>query len=228
MDKRFTLDHHDRGTMSRGEYAYRILREAIHGGNMKPGQRVREVEIAELLGISRTPAREAIRKLEAEGMLTAASRGFVVTKLEYTQVLELYSMREVLEGTAARFAAQHASEMEIQALCCLLEKQESQAENAGALAETNRQFHKTIHNAAHNRYLLSALNALTDALALLEGTTFSVAGRAATSSAEHHHIIDAIARRDPNAAERTAREHIREGARLRVHMIAEAQRGQRT
>src|SRR5687767_14246238 len=99
---------------ARSEHAYRRLRDAIRDGTLKPGQRLMEIEVADWLNVSRTPVRDAIRRLEAEGMLAHAPRnGIVVATLDRQAVMELYVMREVLEGTAARLCARHASDMEV-------------------------------------------------------------------------------------------------------------------
>ena len=94
----------------RGEFAYAQLRADIRGGKLMPGDRLRETEIADRLNVSRTPVREALKRLESEGLVVFSQpRGMTVAELAPGQVLELYAMREVLEGAAARFAAEHAS-----------------------------------------------------------------------------------------------------------------------
>src|SRR5262249_59008431 len=98
------------GERSLSESAYLSLRQAIHSGRFRPGDRIREAEIALWLGISRTPVRDALQRLEGDGLVTAAPRrGLVVTQIEPGQVAELYAVREVLEGLAGRLAAQPAS-----------------------------------------------------------------------------------------------------------------------
>ena len=103
--------------LPRSERAHRYLRDAIRAGRLRPGDRLREVDLAATIGLSRTPVREALARLESEGLVVNDSmRGIVVTELDYSMVAELYVMREVLEGTAARLAAQHASEVELSIL----------------------------------------------------------------------------------------------------------------
>lgn len=102
---------------SHGGAAYRRLLEEIARGDRPPGARLRETELAERLGISRTPAREAIRQLEADGLVAHIPRqGASIRQLDYPEVMELYEMRAVLEGTAVLLAARAASEMELDAL----------------------------------------------------------------------------------------------------------------
>src|ERR1700719_3853981 len=105
------------GKGSRGAKAYRLLRGAIASGKLQPGGRVLENELATLLNMSRTPIREAIAALEADGLVSVDDAGGrIVTKLDYQSVMELYAVREVLESTAAALAARNASEVEILAL----------------------------------------------------------------------------------------------------------------
>lgn len=209
-------------TGSRARFAYDSLLAAILGGAMKSGERIRETEVAEQLQISRTPVREALRRLEAEGLVTmdANSRGLVIASLSYQEVMELYQMREVLEGTAAGLAARHASDAEIEVLRDLLEEEPDTAPDPALHAERNRQFHNALYHAAHNRYLLKSLNSLRDALALLGTTTFTIPGRPAAAHAEHARILQAIGERNPEAAEQHAREHIRAAQRARLKLLS--------
>lgn len=207
---------------SRADQVSAHIREAIRAGRYASGERIREAEVASWLGVSRTPVREALRRLESEGLLTFTSwRGVVVAELDRQQVSELYSMREVLEGAAARLAARHIDDAEIEMLDLLLERADAAADDPEALADLNRQFHETIYGAAHNRYLLQTLEQLRNALALLRGTTFSVSGRAETASAEHRAIVAAIKDRDPDLAEQAARTHIAAARRARLRMLLE-------
>ncbi len=205
---------------SRAEFVYRALRDGIAEGHFRPGERILEEEVARSLGVSRTPVREALRRLEARGLVEmAAGRGLVVVELTGQRIAELYAVREVLEGTAARFAAQHASEADIDALRSLVDQLRDVQEHQRA-AKINRAFHRAIYEAARNRYLLQPLNELHDAMALLPGTTYSAIGRLESSREEHMKIVGAIAARDADAAEQAARAHIRTAQRLRLEMIA--------
>jgi DNA-binding GntR family transcriptional regulator len=205
---------------SRGEYVYKKLREAISDGTFKSGERIREEDVAKMLDVSRTPVREAIRRLQARGILVQAQgAGVVVAELSNQQLQELYAFRALLEGAAARLAAQHVSTAEIETLRFLLSEFGANLHNPARLARVNQAFHSTINDAAHNQYLLDSLNGMTDALALLRDTTFSVAGRPAIALQEHEAIVDAIERRDPDAAEAAARRHIVEAQRARMQML---------
>lgn len=204
---------------SLSQFAYDTLRSNIRAQQLLPGQRVREVDIAERLQISRTPVREAIKKLAGEGLLEQrAARGFVVAEISTDQVLQLYAMREMLEGAAARFAAEQASPLEIQSLRQLL-AQLPVAKTLAAAAASNRRLHEAIVQAAHNSYLLKAMGALRDALELLGTTTYSMPGRQQSGYDENTAIVERIAARDPDGAEQAARKHIQAASALRLTML---------
>ena len=210
----------DSVSASRADRVLAEIRSAIKDGRYAPGERIREALVAEQLNVSRTPVREAFRRLESEGILTYQSwRGVFVSELNNQQVSELYAMREVLEGAAARMAARHIDDAEIDILELLLEQSREAAEDATALASINQKLHETIYQAAHNQYLLQTLEQLANALALLKGTTFEVSGRPATAEQEHAKIIEAIRMRDQDAAEAAARAHIQEAQKARLKLI---------
>src|ERR1700704_1885017 len=178
---------------SRSEFVYASLRDAIWEGRFTRGERIPEEEIARSLGVSRTPVREALQRLQERGMLSVgAGRSLVVAELSRQQVLELYAMREILEGSAARFAARHANETEIDILHRLLGELDKQRDNPRTLISLNRRFHRAICEAAHNRYLIATLDGMHDALALLHSNTFRVPNRRAQHDAEHRGISQAI------------------------------------
>lgn len=207
---------------SRADYVKERIREAIQTGRYQPGDRIRESEVAEWLEVSRTPVREALRRLESDGLVGFESwRGVVVADLDRQQVSELYAMREVLEGAAARLAARQIDDAEIDLLEAFLARADACAKDADAQAKINRQFHETIYAAAHNRYLTQTLAQLRNALALLRGTTFAVPGRAQTAAAEHRQILEAIRNRDPEAAEAAARSHIAASQRARLQLLVD-------
>lgn len=205
---------------SRGEYVYQELRNAIQEGRYRQGERIREEDIAKSMGVSRTPVREALRRLQTRGLLEfAPGRGLGVAELSKQQVLELYALRELLEGAAARLAAQHATPTEVAYLRHMLSEFRQVGNNPKRLAQINQAFHRAICDAAHNRYMLQSLNDLGDALALLQDTTFSLKGRPQTADIEHTAIVDAIEKRDADAAEMAAREHIRQAQKMRMQML---------
>jgi DNA-binding GntR family transcriptional regulator len=207
-------------SLSRGEDAYQKLYVAIQSGNLKPGTRLREVELAEWLGSSRTPVREALNRLQTQGLIIQEPRrGMIITELDHTMVAELYVMREVLEGTAAGLAARHASDVEIAMLREITDRDKKNDKSLIRRAANNRLFHETLHRCSHNRYLLRTLNTLRESMALL-GTTLSLSGRSQTALAEHEAVVSAIERHDAVAAEEALRAHIRAAYRSRLRMMA--------
>ncbi|MFK4385580.1 GntR family transcriptional regulator [Bradyrhizobium sp. USDA 223] len=207
------------GGVALGEAVFRSLCEALQAGSYRAGDRLREEEVARRLKVSRTPVREALGRLAARGFVApAGGRGLIVRNLDISEVLELYAMREIMEGAAARLAAAHASPPEIDALRDI-EQAFVEANDAAEMARLNRGFHETICRAARNRYLDNASRELQDWIALLGPTTFTVTGRPRTSHGEHQAIIAAIAARDGDKAEQLARAHIREALRCRLKLL---------
>lgn len=199
-----------------GQGAYRRLLEEIRQGDLAPGQRLREIEIAERLGISRTPVREAIRQLESDGLVVHLPRqGATVRTLDYAEIMELYEMRTVLEGTAARLAARSASNVELAELRALNEDL-GEAGHGRAAFELNRQFHLTLLDAAKNRFLLKAVSALQRTMLILGPTTLIEPQRAGEAVAEHRRVLDALDSRDGNRAEAEMRAHIEAAHRARL------------
>lgn len=207
--------------LSRSQFVYNTLISFIRKGTLKPGQRIREAEIAERLHVSRTPVREAMHRLITEGLLGMNPiRGFAVAELDKQQVMELYALREFLEGAAARLAAQHASKLELDALRDILaESRRIADDDAARHAALNKHFHARIGEAAHNRYLQRALLLMFDSLALVPGTTFEVKGRAKQVYKEHLAIVDAMEERNAVKAEEMAREHIRRAGEVRLRLL---------
>lgn len=215
------LDGH---ALPRREVAYRHIRSAIQGGALKPGERLREIDLAKQIGLSRTPIREALSRLHTEGLVAHdPARGVVVAELDYSMVTELYYMREVLEGTAGRLVAQHASEVEISILDDLCRQYEASLGDEAALTACNRRFHDTLYRCSHNRYLLNMVTVLHDALSLLGGTTLSHAQRAEETLHEHRAVVAAIRARDPDAAEQALRTHIRNAQKVRMQKLFASQ-----
>lgn len=200
--------------------AYQALHDQIVDGRLKPGARLREGEIAEAMGLSRTPVREALRRLESDGLLShEPHKGAVVRQLDYQAANELYLMREVLEGTAAALAARHMAEAELAAIYDILAAEEAVNDDPKEAARLNKVFHRALCHGAHNRYLLDMLDSLSLAMALLGQTTLSLSDRKENSLVEHRQILDAIAAHDPDTAEAAARAHIRAAHRARLKLL---------
>lgn len=206
----------DHSELPQGQSAYRRLLDDIRNGALPPGARLRETELADRLGISRTPVREAIRQLEADGQVTHLPRqGAAIRSLDHAEVVELYEMRIVLEGAAARLAARAASDIELAELAAL--NAELAATPAGPQArEVNRQFHRSLLDAARNRFLLKSMSALQKTLLILGPTTLADPDRAMAAVAEHAAVLAALNARDGAGAEAAMRAHV--GAALSTRL----------
>ena len=209
----------DDAALPLSEQVYRRIKTEIREGALRSGQRLKEVELAARLEVSRTPVREAIRRLASEGLIElGAGRGMAITTLDRRQVAELYDLRAALEGTAARLAAQNASPTDLAALARLAAAG-AEIDDPREMARLNRHFHETIREAARNRYLDLSLAQLSDSLALLPGTTFEAPGRAEGAREEHAAILAAIEARDGERAETLARRHIAHAGEARFRMM---------
>jgi DNA-binding GntR family transcriptional regulator len=204
---------------SAADYAYAVLRSEIVDGRFAPGRRMREIELASWLGVSRTPTRQALSRLEIEGLLNLKPRtGLVVASLDDEAMDELYEMRSVLEGAAAAMAARHASARDLDALANLVDIEASLPADPIVRYRHNLAFHGAIYAAAHNRFLMKSLHALNDAIALLGPTTMAAEGRLALAASEHRRIVDSIGRQDTAQAEQDARTHVLKALDLRRAM----------
>ncbi|MFT7107842.1 MAG: DNA-binding GntR family transcriptional regulator, partial [Yoonia sp.] len=183
--------------MSQGQDAYQRLISEIRAGALRPGDRLTEADLAARLGISRTPVREAIRALETDGLVVHIPRvGASIRRLNYREVTELYEMRTVLEGTAARLAARTTSDVELAELEAISGEMALALSDDAQLYELNRHFHRTLLNAARNRFLMDAVAALEKTLLILGPSTMGDRDRAVQAQQEHEALIIALRKRD--------------------------------
>ena len=205
--------------MSQGEVAYAKLFKAIAAGQFRPGDRLRETEISQRFSLSRTPIREALRKLEADGIVEHRPRlGAVIRTLSHAEVVELYEMRIVLERTAAEMAAKHAVAAEIDELKDI-NAAIAASRNPDQAAAFNQSFHRCIYLATRNRFLRESARALNNALMLLGPTTLADDARIKTVTNQHKDIIDAIGSGDIQAAGDAAQTHLETSLRQRLKVL---------
>lgn len=187
-----------------------VLREAIQNGDIRPGQRIRQDDIAERLGISPTPVREALRRLEAEGLLIyVPHKGVRVAELSVDDARDIYMVRSLVEGFAAQLAIPNLAAEDIQQLVELqgLMEQSLAKGELERLTGVNDQWHSLICKAARSRRLQEIITRLWG---LFPWDTFWVIhDRAQHSVEEHRRLLQAIQRRDAEKAERLMRQHIR-------------------
>lgn len=198
--------------LSLGEQAFRRLRDAIIRGALPAGSKISERGLAARLGISAQPVREALRRLELDGLVVTLPRsGTVVAEVGPSQLAELGRIRAALEGVAAALAAERLDREGLTALAVLLRRMQAgtEARDSGALDAANEEFHALIHQAAGNAFLTRSLTSLR---------AYDHAGRHRAvgstprdlpkSLAEHKAIVAAFRRRDAAQAEARMRGHV--------------------
>lgn len=200
--------------------AYSLILDAIDIGIYKPGDRLVESELAERFGVSRTPVREALQRMETQSLLTRDGRSLIVASLNHNQLAELYVVRAELEGLAARLAARHASEEEIKVLREMIDEDQALLDNPTAMSRANRRFHKQVHLASHNHFLVQQLDLVHRSMALMATTSLAAEGRGPRALQEHQAIVDAIAARDGDAAYEALKSHISTAYEARLRLDA--------
>jgi DNA-binding GntR family transcriptional regulator len=208
------------GKRSKAEELYDFLRAAILDGVLEPNERVVEENIAVMASVSRTPVREAIRRLEVDNLLQDTGRGLAISSVSVYELTELCAVREVLEGMASRLAATARSEIDVLNLQSILYdyQQATQEQDVQQLVTLNHTFHETIWQAARNRYLFHELVTLRENIERLQKTTLHEPGRQREALAQHKAVLEAIIGRDGDKAERLARQHFREAMAIRLKM----------
>jgi len=210
------------------ETAYAVLREAIVSNALRPGTRLRADDLAKKLGVSKTPVREALRKLQAEELITMQpGNALTVKSISEEQLFEIYYTREALEGMAARLAAENAGQIELARLRAIHEEMKATgpAGNLKQFRNLSGEFQLALFRAARNETLYRLLKHLQEQIRQFGGTTLTQPGRAKEVVAYGKALLAAIEKRDGDAAERIARENRRRTLELRVKMLRGAARG---
>ncbi|MQA09422.1 MAG: FCD domain-containing protein [Pseudonocardiaceae bacterium] len=193
------------------EQAYVALRDAILGHELPPGTRLSVPDIAQRLGISRSPAREAIARIAYEGLAQVGPhRGAVVSDIRAEDLLEIYSLREVLEGLACRLASQRLEEPDVARLRSILDEHRH-AVDTGDVArhyELDQAFHAAIRELTRNNRLIESLDRLQGQIRVAMYTTRRSPGGTPQALSEHWVIFEALTSADPDRAERAGRAHI--------------------
>ncbi|ACX53173.1 transcriptional regulator, GntR family [Ammonifex degensii KC4] len=193
------------------DVVFESLREAIIKGILKPGERLMELQLAEELGVSRTPVREALRKLELEGLVVMLPRrGAYVAGLSAKDIADIFEVRAALEALAAGLAAERITEEELEALeRSLVELAEVMETNdLEAIVSLDTRFHEIIYRASRNDRLVQIISNLQDQIHRFRLTTLSRPGRTRETIEEHKKIVEAISERQAELAAQLAREHI--------------------
>ncbi|HHY40443.1 MAG TPA: GntR family transcriptional regulator [Syntrophaceticus sp.] len=193
------------------EVVFETLREAIITGVLRPGERLMESQLAEELGVSRTPVREAIRKLELEGFVVMVPRkGAYVAGISLKDIADVFEVRAALESLATELAAERITEDELEELERILVKMSEIIEKGEIeqLVECDKKFHDTLYRASRNRRLMQILSNLQDEVQRFRSVSLAYPGRMRTALEEHRKVVEALAERDLVQAKVLAWEHI--------------------
>lgn len=193
------------------EVVAETLREAIVNGILDPGERLMEIQLAEELGVSRTPVREAIRKLELEGFVVMIPRrGTYVADLSIKDINEVFEIRTALDVLAAGLAVERITEDELEQLERLLVEISDLIEqnDAEKIVEADGQFHDILYRASRNDRLVGIINNLREQFTRFRSISIAYPGRIQKTVEEHRRLVEAIASRDTDLAQQIAREHM--------------------
>jgi len=193
------------------EIVFETLRDAIINQVLRPGERLMEIQLAEEMGVSRTPVREAIRKLELEGFVVMVPRrGVYVAGISMKDIHEVFEVRSALEALAASLAAERITEEELEEMERRLveEAKETEANNLRSIVEIDTSFHDLLYKAARNERLVHFVNLLQEQLQRFRSASLARPGRGKIALEEHRKIVEALATRNGKLAGQLAREHI--------------------
>lgn len=209
---------------SHARAVYVALKQAILSGALAPGTTLREEELARRYQVSRTPVREALGRLEAEALVERyQGSGLVVSELAADDIIDLYVLREALEGLAARLAASRRTDTDLARLDVMQElaRRAVQESDVGRAQKVNSEFHFLIWRIAGNRPLSRAINGVHQAAQRFHDNTLAYPGRLEQSVAEHGDLLEAIRLRDQAGAEQIAIEHVRHVRNIRMALSLE-------
>jgi DNA-binding GntR family transcriptional regulator len=213
------------GTWSDGlpssERVYRQLRQMILSGELPPGTRLVEIHLGEQFGVSRTPVREALKRLTAEKLVLGDPvRGLVVHAPEPHEVSEVYSVREALEALAVRLAAQRITDDELRQLRVILQSMRDAVakEQTDLVVSANITFHDVIYRAAGNDTLFRLAKDLSDFVRRFSAEALANPDRASAVVEEHERILAALEARDPEGAAEASSSHLQAASAYLVQL----------
>lgn len=198
------------------------LRAEILHGSHAPGTAFKEVALAERFGVSRTPVREALGRLQQEGLLERGVRGLQVRNIDPEQLMQVYDLRILLEGQAALEAAATRTEMDLIRLEGLVDRDRALPDpDDQTRLRTNIEFHSALWTAAHNPILKDLLDRLSTHQIHAPSSTLSVGARWADSLDEHAEMVRLIRNRDGAEAQEAMRRHMGEARRIRLSLFGQ-------
>ncbi|NTW05533.1 MAG: GntR family transcriptional regulator [Peptococcaceae bacterium] len=207
------------------ELVFDSLREAIIQGRLKPGERLMEMQLADEMGVSRTPIREAIRKLELEGFVVMIPRkGAYVSGISVKDIVDVFEVRAALEGLAAGLAAERITDEEMEKLERILVKitEVNDLDDIEVIVEIDTEFHDLIYMACRNERLVQIITHLKEQIQRFRTTSLAQPGRLRDALSEHRLIVEAIGDRNVEMAQNLAREHIDSAEQSLLNAMREA------
>ncbi|MGF7184162.1 DNA-binding GntR family transcriptional regulator [Desulfitispora alkaliphila] len=206
------------------EIVFDSLRDAIINGTLKPGERLMEVQLAEEMGVSRTPVREAIRKLELEGFVVMVPRkGAYVAGISLKDIADVFEIRAALEGLAAGLAAERCTDDELEELERHLVKVTElvNSNDIQTLVDIDTGFHDIIYKASRNEKLVQIISNLREQIQRFRTTSLAVPGRLREVVMEHKQIVEAIAERNICLARDLAQNHVENAENIMLDALQE-------
>jgi DNA-binding GntR family transcriptional regulator len=193
------------------EIVFEAIREAIIRGDLKQGERLMETQLAEEMGVSRTPVREAIRKLELEGLVVMVPRkGAYVAGLSLKDIIDVFEIRSALEALAGALAAERITDNELEELerFLVLIGECAEKNDIQQFVDLDTRFHDLLFQATRNSRLLQMINNLRDQIQRFRETSLAYPGRLKRAFEEHKKIVEALSERNSELVASLAREHI--------------------
>ncbi len=210
------------------ELVFESLREAIISGWLPPGERLMEIQLAEEMGVSRTPVREAIRKLELEGLVLMIPRkGAYVSGVSLKEVSDVFEIRLALEGLAAELATNRITDEELENLerYLVIIAEGIENKDLNKVIEMDTDFHTLLYQASRNERLSQIINNLREQIQRFRTTSLASPGRMQSALEEHSRLVEAISSRDSELARRLAQEHIENAENSLMEVIRQEKKG---
>jgi len=205
-----------------GTKIFNHVREDILNGRYQPGENLTEASLCEELGVSRTPVREALRQLELEGLVKALPyRGVVVTGISAQDIEDIYTIRMMIEGLAARWATEKITSAELEELKETVDLAEfyTHKKDTSRLMDYDSKFHDIIFKASKSKPLMHTLSTFHHYVQKARSMSFQSPMRAEKALEEHRAILDAIIAHDAHKAEKLTTEHIRNASRNLIRLF---------
>jgi DNA-binding GntR family transcriptional regulator len=219
----------DLGTGKTADAVYAALRDGIVSGALREGERLNEESLASQFGVSRTPIRECLQRLEASQLVRRIPyRGVVVCGMNPQQVAEVYMLRVAVDGIAARLAAQKRTPVDVANLRWINSKMRNAAQpdrvDVNTITEINIEFHEAIAKVSGNLLLLNFIEQIHSWVRRAAHSPFSIPSRPESGACEHDQIVDAIEAGDADLAERLTREHMQGSYERRLQLLMQTER----